>query len=461
MNYDPRNYIVDLSWIPHSIRQAGDVVSKIPQVVEMNAALKEGRVNKQNIYDAVKDQVSTVPDDAFAASGTTKEQLLKYLPSPSKSRSETTEQYLQKVSSWYTPVVNALSKSGMSAQDITSFARQAPHQVKAGESVPVRKVIEEKEGEQIGRVAQAAMSGRQETPTGETTASGMPIRKIEATGAPANAEEFHRRFGEMSQQSFAGETGQSIAPGTTTEDLRKNPAYSSAVSSLQPAEKPITAYQQARLDIDKKYKAALIARGSQRANEDSESDFNRNARSLWENMNDFSVQVDKSSASIQALTEREQEIKAAIAKNDAIAGDVLYDQAAKDAAQKKNEALKNELLDLPSKQDKAIQRGIEARNMELIGKSAWSIYVDADGRISYGEALRRAKANVEGGSDVKPKQGTDESVPPPRIAPQVPKPVSTTVNADTIRQQVQRNHPDWDTAKVERYIQHLRTQGKL
>jgi hypothetical protein len=407
------------------VTQVGSAAQKTVEKKKADEVQYRQALEARDAYVGVLNYANSLAKD----SGKTIEGLgsldaINYVNKPPKNDPEALKNYLENTPKLIDSAVMAIVQNPGADTTVIDGILKLP-----GYSADVRKaVLTQREQAVTGEVAGMAAEKTLRTPVeiGGQLPIGAPARPV-TTDTPMGAAP-QEQPGYIPPQRMVQPTALEKNQNPTREQFyseaaKIDPGISAKALSetatgaqFSPAEKPITAYQRERLDIDRNYKAELVKRGSQRAYEDSESDFNKNARNLWQNMNDFSAQVDKSNATIQALGAREQEIKAEIAKNDAIAGDVLYDQAAKDAAQKKNEALKNELLDLPSKQDKAIQRGIEARNMELIGKSAWSLYVDADGRISYGEALRRAKADVEGGSDVKPKQGAGKPLTPEAVA---------------------------------------------
>ena len=203
-------------FIANAGAQISQMVAQLPEVIELDKAVKDNQVSKNDIFEATQAQVAGTPEDLFNQAGTSKVELTKLLPKP-RGNSETTEQYLKRTTAFLTPILSKMAESGVSPDELKSFINNAPGQsnlsqnpqaINAVDTSRATQFRENIVGENAPKTPYEGVEGGIVDPIANLVSKGVSQKKAEALFDMAssnliNAKEFKKEVFKAIDQKTA------------------------------------------------------------------------------------------------------------------------------------------------------------------------------------------------------------------------------------------------------------------
>ena len=391
MAYDPKAYIPDFSWMASAGRAVADTILKMPAAVEADKAFRENKVTKDEVYTGLSGHIKSIPPDVLEKSGLSLDKLTKTMPAPKKTRGEDVKGYTRRLTAWYIPIVETLQRAGATPEQIQGWVAEAPQQVGLGQDATVKGAIgAAKTGRDQDIIQEAALGkpGMMFGPEGGANVGDQPVPADQPQQMVPMRDAPIRDDVPTNQQEYMGAIGEeSKSRGVTGPDaptVKKSTQY----ESFPPAEKPMTEYQKANLE-------RLIAAGVSEKNKKTDSTFFKESTKLLDEAEswtgtarllegkgkDAQAVLDET---MQRLPELMEEMKLAVGDQKA----QLEKERSKIQADR--EKARNTLIT----NTKEVR---EAKRNRDIQQLAYSMYVKADGSLSFGDAKRRAESQIDEG----------------------------------------------------------------
>jgi len=478
------------------------------------------------------------------------------IPPPRKG--ENVEQYLNKVNGAVTTLVStglrqglftdqeAAQLTGLAPDSLTALKQLGPTRDALAQKAAEKEEAAAKERKAIGRRT-AVEDTFQQAAGGPGTGKAIPMPasdQLQQDVSEARAGGQAERMGIQAPPMQPSALGTPEHPASTQEELMgraaKMPApiggpitakeadQSLAVQSLPPAEKPLTEYQ-------KLYLSAMRQRNATADQMKFGSEFFKESEALWGNSKDYEGLIQSAEDRLRNLDERahtlqeqtdkkRQRIEEEITKLNETIKDVYAEPQAQEAArgridklnsdlEKADKELQKELDRIPNERETIQNRLIDYRDKSRVATRAWEMYMDAQGRLTYGQAQKRAMQDIQGAGGSQPiggrpdtptgaQSGTGAEGAAPQPSPAsaqspAPQPIGppaaaaaapaapqndarasaerqnhpdwsaeklakfVSAEADSARTRLRGNHKDWPAEKIDRYLERLIDTGKL